>query len=164
MTGNKPEAIQAKDLKIFFDPKDRLRAATEDRCWHTVKPVWAAPLSHPKTFLALLDAKDQEIATIPNPDDLDAASREAVETELVRRYLTATVQRILDVKSDWGSTYWTVETNRGRRELVTQSLQETVQWLGENHLLLTDVDGNKFEIENILTLDEASQAMIRRIL
>ena len=86
-------------LKIFYEPKDRLRLTVGDECsYPTVKPAWAAPLSRPNTYLALLDGKGDEIVTVADPAELPKASREAVEEELRRRYLTATVLTVQNAK------------------------------------------------------------------
>lgn len=97
---------------------------------------------------------------IPGLDSLDPESRAAVEQELGRRYLTSQVERIISAKSEYGATYWLVQTERGEREFVTQSLQENAQWLGPTHLLLIDVDGNRFEIKDIELLDVKSRAFL----
>jgi hypothetical protein len=152
-------------LKIFYEPKDRLRLTIGDECsYPTVKPAWAAPLSRPNTYLALLDGKGDEIVTVADPAELPKASREAVEEELRRRYLTATVLTVQNAKQEFGATYWTVISDRGPRDFVTQSLQENAIWIGPNHLLLVDVDGNRFEIPDITKLDQGSQNYIDSIL
>jgi hypothetical protein len=153
------------DLKLFYHPKDRLRLTVgEEKSYHTVRPAWAAPLSRPNQYLALLDGKGNEITTIANPKELPPDSLTAVEEELRRRYLTATVAKILHAKVEYGATYWHVLTDRGEREFVTQSLQENAIWLGPHHLLLLDVDGNRFEITDTSELDAGSQRYIHAIL
>lgn len=153
------------DLKLFYEPKDRLRLTVgEDRSYPTVKPAWAAPLSHPGRYLALLDGKGQEIVTIEDPKSLSSDSYSAVQEELSRRYLTSTVRQITHAKAEFGATYWHVETERGARDFVTQSLQENVQWLSPTHLLLIDVDGNRFEIPDVSKLDPASRGYLDRII
>jgi hypothetical protein len=57
-----------------------------------------------------------------------------------------------------------VETDRGRRDFVTQNLQENALWFSCTHLLLLDVDGNRFEIPNLEGLDAKSRAVIDAIL
>jgi len=57
-----------------------------------------------------------------------------------------------------------VDTDRGTREFVTQSLQENALWLSPTHLLLLDVDGNRFEIPNTESLNMRSRAFIGAIL
>ncbi|MHB8635737.1 MAG: DUF1854 domain-containing protein [Fimbriimonadaceae bacterium] len=157
--------MNVDDINLFYWPKDRLRMTLGARqSWHTVKPAWASPLNHPHRFLALLDGKSEEIVMLPDPAALPPSSWEVIQEELNRRYLTAQVERIVDATNEFGATYWHVETDRGERDFVTQSLQENVQWLGLGHLLLTDVDGNRFEIRDVAALDPRSRGLIERIL
>ncbi|HZP84598.1 MAG TPA: DUF1854 domain-containing protein [Chthonomonadaceae bacterium] len=153
------------ELKLFYAPKDRLRLTVgAEKSYPTVKPVWAAPLSRPNKYLALLDGKGDEIVMVADPDALPKESLAAVQEELRRRYLTATVTAVNHAKVEYGATYWSVETDRGERDFVTQNLQENAMWLSEQHLLLLDVDGNRFEIPDVQALDARSQAMIHAIL
>lgn len=157
--------MDAKDLEIFYQPKDRLRLTVrDDRSYLTVKPAWSAPLTRPNTYLALLNGKGEEIVTISDPEELPSESLEAVKEELHRRYLTATVHAITNAKNEFGATYWHVITHRGERDFVTQSLQENAQWLSPTHLLLIDVDGNRFEIKDVDALDAKSKAFIEATL
>src|SRR5579871_1433300 len=159
------EIVDATELKLFYEPKDRLRLTVgEERSYPTVKPVWAAPLSRPNTYLSLLNGKGEEIVTLTDPGKLPPDSLEAVREELRRRYLTATVSTVLSAKFEYGATYWHVETDRGTRDFVTQNLQENAMWLSSVHLLLLDVDGNRFEIPDVNALDEKSRAYITTIL
>ena len=157
--------MKPEELKLFYEPKERLRLTVGDeRSYLSVKPVWAAPLSHPNAYLALMNGKGEEITVVPNPQELPSTSWAAVEWELRQRYLTATVHSILHARQEYGATYWTVATDRGDRDFVTQSLQENAQWFSDVHLLLLDVDGNRFEIPNVGALDARSQAYITAIL
>ena len=153
------------DLKLFYEPKERLRCTlNNEKSYLTVKPVWAAPLSHPNQYLTLLDGKGDEIVMIPDPKTLPAPDQELLERELRQRYLTATVTTVTHARQEYGATYWTVETDRGPREFVTQSLQENALWFSDTHLLLLDVDGNRFEILDTSALDAKSRAYIGVIL
>lgn len=159
------ETLDPTLLNLFYQPKDRLRLTVGDeKSYHTVKPVWAAPLSRPNQYLALLDGKGNEIVTLPDPASLPPDSLAAAQEELKRRYLTATVRAILYAKPEFGATYWTVSTDRGDREFVTQNLQENAVWLSPTHLLLLDVDGNRFEITDTQALDPASRRLVETIL
>ncbi len=157
--------MNVADLKLYYEPKDRLRLTVgEEKSYPTVKPAWASPLSYPNQYLALLDGKGDEIITIADPKTLPAKALEAVQEELKRRYLTATVLQVKDARVEFGATYWSVATDRGERDFVTQSLQENAIWLSLHHLLLLDVDGNRFEIPDVRTLDEQSRKFIHAIL
>ncbi len=152
-------------LKLFYEPKDRLRLTVgEEKSYHTVKPAWAAPLSRPGQYLAFLDGKGKEIVTLPDPSVLPPESLAAAQEELRRRYLTATVRVIAHARQEFGATYWSVQTDRGDRDFVTQNLQENAVWLSPTHLLLLDVDGNRFEITDVSALDDASRRYVAAIL
>ena len=157
--------MNLNELTLFYAPKERLRCTIgNEKSYLTVKPVWSAPLSHPHKFLALLDGKGEEIVMIPDPKQLPTEARKALERELHHRYLTATVTAVAHARQEYGATYWTVETDRGTRDFVTQSLQENALWFSDTHLLLLDVDGNRFEILDTHALDPKSRSYINAIL
>jgi hypothetical protein len=132
-------------------------------CYPDVVPAWAAPLTHPGEFCGLMNSKNEEIVMLKSLDELDADSRACLEKELRRRYLTSTVHRVLSAKVEFGATYWTVVTERGERDFVMQSLQENAVWLGPEHLVLVDIDANRFEIPDIRKLDAESIALVRKV-
>lgn len=152
--------LDNRDLRLFYQPAGRLRLTTADRSYLSVKPAWAAPLSHPNRFLALLDGKGKEIAMFAELDELGQENRGIVEAELRHRYLNGVIHRVLSVKAELGVTYWHVITDRGERDFVTQSLHENAQWLGDQHLLIIDVDGNRYEVKDVPSLDERSRELI----
>ncbi len=159
------EPIDPKSLRLFYEPKDRLRLTVDEReSYPTVKPAWASPLTYPDKYLALMNGKGEEIALIKEPADLPAESLVAVREELSRRYLTAVIKSVLHARSEFGVTYWHVDTDRGERDFVTQSLQENAQWLSPTHLMLTDVDGNRFELQDTSSMDARSMSYLASIL
>jgi len=137
---------------------------TEDRCYLSVRPSWSSPISHPGKYLSLLDGKDREIMMLTDGlKGLDKEAKAILESELDRRYLTAQITRIEHAYFEFGSSYWTVETDRGKRDFVAQSLQENAQWHGPKHLVLVDVDGNRFEVRDVSTLDAHSQQILSKV-
>ncbi len=156
--------MKHEEIDIFYY-RSRLRLTVPNECSYlSVKPVWAAPLSRPNQYLALLDGKDQEITLLPDPQVLKPKSWEAAQQELRQRYLTATVQEIQSARQEYGATYWQVQTNRGEREFITQNLQESAFWISEDHLLLNDVDGSRFEIPSIAALDARSRRLLDEVM
>lgn len=149
-------------LHLFHTPSHRLRVVREnDRCWLDAKPTWAAPLSRPGKYLALLDSKNEEITLLESPqDELSPESWRAAREELRRRDLTARVSKITSAREEYGATYWSVQTDRGARDFVMQNLAENAIWVSDTHLLLVDAQGNRFEIANTDALDARSQTLL----
>ncbi len=158
------KVIDPKTIVLFHEPKDQLRmTVAEEFSVVAVEPRWAAPLSHPEMFLGLLNSKGEELIMLENLEAVNETNRMVLQEELRRRYLTSTIHRILSAKVEFGATYWTVVTERGERDFVAQSLQENAQWLSERHLLIVDIDGNRFEIPDVDLLDEKSRHFIDSI-
>jgi hypothetical protein len=63
---NKGAGMTPEEITLFYHPQDRLRLTVKGNCSYlSVKPVWAAPLSRPNTYLSLLDGKSKEIVLLP---------------------------------------------------------------------------------------------------
>ena len=160
-----PENVDVTSIRIFRNPPWTLRLTIEgDRSYIRVKVVRAAPLSHPEKYISLLDTKDEEICMIPAFSDLDEGMQKIVTEELDRRYLTSIIQRVNSVQNEFGTSYWAVSTDRGEREFVVQNVAENAQWLGDHRLLLLDVDGNRFEISDLMALDKKSVSYVELVL
>lgn len=152
-------------LRLFYDPPGTLRlTVAESYSYPWVKLFLAAPLSRPGRHLSLQSGKGEEIVMIERLEDLTPDSRRAAEEEIRRRYLTARVRAITGIRTEFGITYWNVETDKGRRDFVVQSLSESCVWLSDAHILLIDVDGNRFEIADRHALDASSQERLASVL
>jgi hypothetical protein len=136
----------------------------DGRSFAGVQVVCAAPLSQPNRFLCFLDSADQEIFMIRDLSDLPSEDRRLVEEELRMRYLTSVIRKVISLRREGGILYWETETDRGFRELVVQSSDESIRWLGERRLLLIDVDGNRLTVPDIGALDPASARMLRTMI
>lgn len=160
-----PELTDPKDLRLFYDPPGTLRLTVgETLSYPTLKLYQASPLSKPGRYISLQNGKGEEITMVENLADFTPEAREVAEEEIRRRYLTARVKAITNVKTEFGVTYWHVATDRGDRDFVVQSLSESCVWLSDKHILLIDVDGNRFEILDRYALDAESLAWLESVL
>ncbi|MFN3652120.1 MAG: DUF1854 domain-containing protein [Armatimonadota bacterium] len=156
--------MDVNEIRLFYQPAGTLRATVgEDRSYPVVRLYQAWPLSRPGQYLSLQDAKGDEFALVPRLEDLAPESRLVAQEEIRRRYLTARVDAVESVRTEFGVTYWTVRTDKGARDFVVQSLSESCVWLSERHVLISDVDGNRFEIGDLTTLDEASKRWLELV-
>ena len=154
------QPYSAEEIRVFRAPKNTPRMTVKDeRSYIRVRPVQASPVSFPDKYIGLLDVKNEEVAFIEDLKDLDEISRQVIQEELARRYLKAKIMRVNSIQMEYGVTYWEAETDRGRREFVTRG-HENTYWVTDTRLLLTDVDGNRFEIIDYLKLDDNSIKLI----
>jgi hypothetical protein len=150
--------INPADLRVFHCPPGTVRVTVDgERSYWDVKVFQAWPLSDPGRHVSFQDGKGDEILMLEDLAGLDTQSREVTEEELRRRYLTARVEAVRHIKTEFGVTYWHVRTSRGERDFVVQSLTESCVWLGPRHVLIVDVDGNRFEIPDLDAMDATSR-------
>jgi ATP-binding cassette subfamily B protein len=160
-TGTEPEKVDPKQIRLVREQEGTLRLMIgESRFYQKVRSARVAPLSDPDHYISFLDEHGEEICMVQDPADLDEDTRRVLREELDRRYMTSIVQRIYSVQNELNISYFDVQTNRGRREFVIQNMHESTRWLGERRLLLLDVDGNRFEIRDLDTLDKRSAKLI----
>ena len=120
----------------------------------------AFPLTDPERYLSLRNEKNEEIGLIVEPSQLDPAGRVIVEDELRRRYVVPVVRRVIAIRERFEVIECRVETDRGPCQFSVRNLRENVLRPNPNRFILTDVDGNRYDIPDLRALPAASQAQI----
>lgn len=163
-------SMAAKELSEFsninyLDPKEAIFSISEGGLlslqlgatfYRKVDLHQAFPFSLEHKFISVRDEEGEEIGIIKDVADFSAESREAILTELGWRYYAPIITRILDVKDEFGHLYWDVETDHGFRKFVTRARDEGIYPIGGRRLLIVDMTGNRYEIEDYHRLDARS--------
>ncbi|MBQ9747929.1 MAG: DUF1854 domain-containing protein [Clostridia bacterium] len=111
-------------------------------------------------YISVLDMSNYELATIRDVALFDEEMKALLVRELERKYYSPAISRILSVKDRFGFSYWDVETSGGRLTFTLQDTFKSIVRAGENKLFFFDVDGNRFVIEDVDTLDRKSRKRI----
>jgi len=127
-----------------------------------VKIIRLFPIGQPDRFFSIRSNDNEEIGILRDAGDLDSNSRHVLAEALQRRYLVPVVKRVLAVKERFDVVDWQVETNLGYRTITIRNLRENVEQPAPNRYLLTDVDGNRYDVVNVEELDEVSRAFLWR--
>ena len=154
--------LDPKSLSLFMQGGLLRMTHKEDRSYLRVMVVRAYPLSDPNHYWGLLDGDGKDIGMVVNPDEFGAESRALAEQELEKRYFVPIVEKVIEAKEDFGTTVWEVETNRGRKRYMVRGMKDNMIELSATRIILTDVDGNRFEIPDIRLLDGKSLGLIMR--
>jgi hypothetical protein len=158
------------DLRILDPKKTTLRRIAGltrltiegDRSWTRANPARAFPVSDPEHYIGFLDGAGKDIGILKDPKLLDEESQRILAEDLELRYFVPVIKKVKKVKVEFGAVYWTVETTRGEREVIVRNLRDNLQELSATRVLVTDVDGNRFEFPDITALDTESQSVILR--
>ena len=118
------------------------------------------PFSAPGEYISVRTEEDnnKEIGIIVTIHDFDKQTKTIVEEQLALRYFIPQIQTIYEIKEQHGYSYWHVNTNKGECRFTVD--QNGVSKLSENHLLVSDVDGNRFELCDVTSLSAKELRMV----
>jgi hypothetical protein len=106
------------------------------------------------------DIENKEIGIIRNITELDEKTEELFEHHLSIRYFAPKILKIINVKDQFGYTFWDTETSHGMCRFVVRKDSKNIQVLSNNEVLVIDIDGNRFVIPEINALSAREMKMI----
>jgi Domain of unknown function (DUF1854) len=158
------DSLPEERLRLFRDESGRLRLEIEDdRTYLDVKVVRAFPFSDADHFFGFLDGRDKLVGVVEEPGKLDADSLYLAKEALKRRYFIPTIRDVISLKEEYGAVYVDVVTDYGPRHFVAKGLRDAIVNLGGGELLIADVDGNRYRIENWHKLNLQSRRFLERV-
>ena len=112
------------------------------------------PLTNPEEFISIREAdeKAKEIGIIEKLSQLPEEQQEMLREQIKLRYFMPVITKVLDVKDEYGYAYWNVVTTFGACRFTTQMSGDAVIHLSDSRLLVTDIDGNRYEIPDFYQL------------
>lgn len=112
------------------------------------------PLTCPEEYISVREAdeKAREIGMIEKLSQLEKEQQEMIREQIRLRYFMPSITKVLDVKEEYGYAYWNVVTTFGACRFTTQMSGDAVIHLSDSRLLVTDIDGNRYEIPDFYQL------------
>ena len=117
------------------------------------------PWSASTRFITLCENENIEIYLINRLEDLDDASRQAVEASLAESIFTLEVTAIKKIKKEFDLRLWTVETKQGPRRFQTK-LDDWPRNLPDGGMVISDLSGDLYLIANPDELDRKSARLL----
>lgn len=112
------------------------------------------PLTNPEEFISIREAdeKAKEIGMVEKLSSLPKDQQEMLREQIKLRYFMPVITKVLDIKDEYGYAYWNVATTFGACRFTTQISGNAVIHLSDSRLLVTDIDGNRYEIPDLYRL------------
>jgi len=153
--------LDPERVRVFRTGGDTLRLTIEgDRSYLRVSARRAFPFSHLHNYISLRDGKENEIGMIRDLHQLEHETKALVEEELQRRYLIPRIEKVRSAKREFGMAYFEVDTDKGPRDFVVRGMRDNMVELSSGRLLITDNEGNRYEIPDLYALDPKWAALI----
>ena len=109
------------------------------------------PFSEPTRYISIREPEGdgKEIGLIEDITTLPEEIQSLLAEQMELRYFTPHIRHIHDIKEEYGYSYWSVTTDRGRCRFTVRFGAGSVIPIGGGRYLVTDIDGNRFEIPNV---------------
>lgn len=114
------------------------------------------PFETPDEYISVLNKDGREYAMIRNLSEMPEEAQEIIRAELDRKYLCPTVTRIKSLKEKLGYSFWEVETDKGDMNFSMHDTYRNIARVGDGMLIISDVDGNRYRIDDVAALDRKS--------
>ena len=118
------------------------------------------PIGRPEEYISVADQDNKEIGMISSVLALSEEQRAVVTAELGTRYYCPTVCEVKSVKDKLGYVYFELtlsrDGNRYEKTCTIKDVSKNIRTLSEDRLILFDVDGNRYIIPSLHTLDKKS--------
>lgn len=152
------------DFQLQRNPFGQLVFTGADGVTHAgVEPARAFPITAPTKDISLLSRDGQELAWIPDLDQVPAETRRLIDEELEIREFMPEIRRITGVSGYATPCTWHVETDKGNTSFTLKA-EEDIRRLAAPALLIIDSRGIQFLIRDRRALDDASRRILERFL
>ena len=141
---------QRRDGRLWARLGDRAAPVKLRRCF---------PWTFPDRYISLQTEDNAELAFVSDPEQLDAASQAALSGALSEAGFVFLIERVYSVEEDFELRCFKVETPQGPRAFQT-ALDAWPRETPDGGLLIEDVAGDVFRIENPESLDARSRELV----
>jgi len=152
-----------------FSPSDGgyLNVTVNGAEYKKIKLSRALPHKRPNEYISVIDRDKGEIGIVLNIADFPEKQRELVISELAKLYYRPRIVKILSKKDKMGFIYMEVETTSGLKEFALRDPTRNIRYMdaaSSAAVQITDVDGNRYLIEDFTALDAKSAKKIEAYL
>jgi hypothetical protein len=154
----------AATFQLSHDAWGRLVLISSEGRRHVgVEPVRAFPILDSLHWISICDSDGRELACIYDLAEMPDAARRVLEEDLARREFVPTLEQIYHVSAESAPSEWDVQTDRGRTRFMLNS-EDDIRRLGATSVLVIDVNGIRYLINDLRQLDVASRKILDRYL
>lgn len=126
----------------------------EEKTYQRVAVHRCFPHSDPDHYISIREPEGdgREIGLIEDLRALPEDTQKMLLEQMALRYFSPKITRVHTIKEEYGYSYWDVETDKGACRFTVRMGGGSVYAIGANRYLVTDLDGNRFEIPDLYRL------------
>ncbi len=132
---------------------------TGGKKWERIQVIRLFPFTEPDKFISIrtVEERSKEIGIIEDIKKMSVKTKKMLEEQMNLHYFTPIIEKIIDIKDEYGYAYFYVLTDRGECRFTINMGGNAVVRLSDSRLLITDLDENRFEIPDVFSLTQKEQ-------
>lgn len=142
-------------LTLVMKTKDENGADTE-KTYDRVFLHRAFPFDHPESFISVQDTDKNEIGMISELSVFPAETADLLRAELGRKYYAPVLKSIVNIRDRYGYAYCTAVSDSGEITFTLRDASRSIFKVDERRVIITDIDGNRYDIPDVTQLDRKS--------
>ena len=151
--------LTKENAKFERTPGGFVKLTYKDKTYDRVGVYRTFPVTMPEEFISIREAdeKAREIGVIEKLSALDPEQAKMLKEQLDLRYFTPKITKIFDIKTEYGYGYFHVMTTYGECRFTIHNGGSSVVSLTDTRIVINDLDGNRFEVPDIMKLTVAER-------
>ena len=131
----------------------------KDTTYDRVSVYRTFPVTMPEEFISIREAneKAREIGVVEKLSALEPEQAKMLKEQLDLRYFTPEITKVFDIKTEYGYGYFHVMTTYGECRFTIHNGGSSVTSLTDTRIVINDLDGNRFEVPDIMKLTVAER-------
>ncbi len=114
--------------------------------------------------IVFTNQKKEEIYFLANINQTSLNNQKIIRQAIKEKYFLPIINKILKIDIDFGTRYWTVETDHGPIKFAMRTPSRHITHITADRLIVKDSIGNFFLIESLAKLDKNSHQQLKKIL
>lgn len=138
-----------------------LMVQVNDDTYEAVYLHCSFPHNNRRVYISVRTSENKEIGIIRSLDeDFPKDIVCLLEEQIKMRYFAPEITKLVGIKEEFGYSYWDTETVSGSCRFTVRSGGGNVKLVTDRKLLIIDVYGNRFVIEDIKRLSEKEYRLV----
>lgn len=152
--------LHRENAVFASSPGGMLSLRVDDETYPVVYLHCSFPHSDPERYISVRLPDDKEVGMIRSLSDFGGQTAELLREHIRIRYFAPAILSIKSIREEFGYSFWEAETTAGTCRFTVRSGGGNVKTVTDKKLLITDVSGNRFVIEDIGKLSDREYRMV----
>ena len=119
----------------------------------------ALPLTQPDSYICVSDTDRNELAILEDISDFSAEQLSLIREELDARYFCPVLTAITSVKEKMGNLYVDALIGEYKKSFTVKDVTKSIREYN-GHIEITDMDGNRYRINELQKISRKSRRML----